>query len=198
MLECRERQSLVLDCWEQRSLVCIEFSCTLLSIVQYCFAGAIGPKLSCIWSQNCQCSCTCVNCVCFVCVCKQEKVIYIKQNSGSVRVHYYPVHVLSVWMCVCVCRQKTWLFAVLLLENRHQIALYSYRSASQFIFFERCLQSRMSLLSSAMAMVSNSWRKCQQTMQISSPSETQELRCGTESRSIPAQSKANNLLSFTE
>ena len=34
----------------------------------------------------------------------------------------------------CVCRQKTRLFAVLLLENRHEIALY--RSASQFIFFE--------------------------------------------------------------
>ena len=33
---------------------------------------------------------------------------------------------------------------------------------------------------------------------IGSPSETQEFRCGTESRSIPAQSKANNLLSFTE
>ena len=31
-----------------------------------------------------------------------------------------------------------------------------YRSASQFIFFERCLQSRTTLLSSAMAMVSNS------------------------------------------
>ena len=43
---------------------------------------------------------------------------------------------------------------ILLLENRHEIALY--RSASQFIFFERCLQSRTSLLSSAMAMVSNS------------------------------------------
>ena len=57
-------------------------------------------------------------------------------------------------MCGCVCRQKTRLFAVLLLENRHEIALY--RSASQFIFFERCLQSRTSLLSSAMAMVSNS------------------------------------------
>ena len=57
-------------------------------------------------------------------------------------------------MCVgvCVCRQKTRLFAVLLLENRHEI----YRSASQFIFFERCLESRTSLLSSAMAMVSNS------------------------------------------
>ena len=53
-----------------------------------------------------------------------------------------------------MCRQKTGLFAVLLLENRHEIALYS--SASQFIFFERCLQSRKSLLSSAMAMVSNS------------------------------------------
>ena len=56
--------------------------------------------------------------------------------------------------CVTVCRQKTGLFAVLLLENRHEIALYS--SASQLIFFERCLQSRKSLLSSAMAMVSNS------------------------------------------
>ena len=37
-----------------------------------------------------------------------------------------------------------------LLENRHEIALY--RSASQFIFFERCLESQTSLLSSAMAM----------------------------------------------
>ena len=63
---------------------------------------------------------------------------------------------LSIYLCVrvCVCRQKTRLFAVLLLENRHEIALY--RSASQFIFFERCLQSRTGLLSSAMAMVSNS------------------------------------------
>ena len=129
-------------------------------------------------------------------------------------------------MCVClrcVCGSaKTRLFAVLLLENRHEIALY--RSASQFIFFERCLQSRTTLLSSAMAMVSNSctaprgiehygnwvcrpttslrercehthegWRKCQQTMQIGSPSETQELRCGTESPSIPAQSKVTKL-----
>ena len=54
------------------------------------------------------------------------------------------------------------------------------RSASQFIFFERYKV------------------ECQQTMQIGSPSETRELRCGTESRSIPAQSKTNNLLSFTE
>ena len=125
---------------------------------------------------------------------------------------------IYLFVCGCVCRQKTRLFAVLLLENRHEIALY--RSASQFIFFERCLQSRKSLLSSAMAMVSNSctaprgiehygnwvcrpttslrerWRKCQQ---IGSPcSKRQELGCGTESRSIPAQSKANNLLSFTE
>ena len=35
-----------------------------------------------------------------------------------------------------------------LIENRHEIAIY--RSASQFIFFERCLESRTSLLSSAM------------------------------------------------
>ena len=54
-------------------------------------------------------------------------------------------------MCVSA---KTRLFAVLLLENRHEIALY--RSATQFIFFERCLQSRTTLLSSAIAMVSNS------------------------------------------
>ena len=55
---------------------------------------------------------------------------------------------LSVWVrlyiymcvCVCVCRQKTRLFAVLPLENRHEITLY--RSASQFIFFERCLHSK--------------------------------------------------------
>ena len=57
---------------------------------------------------------------------------------------------VCVCVCGCVCRQKTRLFAVLPLENRHEIALY--RSASQFIFFERCLESRTSLLSSAMAM----------------------------------------------
>ena len=78
---------------------------------------------------------------------------------------YYPVRVgagrvkrlsPSIYLCVtvCVCRQKTRLFVVLPLENRHEITLH--RSASQFIFFERCLQSRTSLLSSAMAMVSNS------------------------------------------
>ena len=53
-------------------------------------------------------------------------------------------------VCLFVCRQKTRPFAVLPLENRHEIVLY--RSASQFIFFERCLESRTSLLSSAMAM----------------------------------------------
>ena len=57
---------------------------------------------------------------------------------------------IYLFVCGCVCRQKTRLFAVLPLENRHEIALY--RSASQFIFFERCLESRTSLLSSAMAM----------------------------------------------
>ena len=29
----------------------------------------------------------------------------------------------SIYIYVCVCRQKTRLFAVLLLENRHEIAL---------------------------------------------------------------------------
>ena len=57
---------------------------------------------------------------------------------------------LSPSIYLFVCRQKTRLFAVLPLENRHEIALYC--SASQFIFFERCLESRTSLLSSAMAM----------------------------------------------
>ena len=57
---------------------------------------------------------------------------------------------IYLFVCLCVCRQKTRLFAVLPLENRHEIVLY--RSASQFIFFERCLESRTSLLSSAMAM----------------------------------------------
>ena len=129
----------------------------------------------------------------------------MRRGGLSVWVHLY----ICMYVCMYnVCRQKTRLFAVLLLENRHEIALY--RSASQFIFFERCLQSRKSLLSSAMAMVSNSctaprgiehygnwvcrpttslrerWRK---TMQIGSPRVSQELGCGTESRSIPAQSK---------
>ena len=61
----------------------------------------------------------------------------------------------SIYLFVCVCVdvcvvKKHGLFAVLPLENRHEIALY--RSASQFIFFERCLECRTSLLSSAMAM----------------------------------------------
>ena len=57
---------------------------------------------------------------------------------------------VCVCVCVCVCRQKTRLFCDIPLENRHEIALY--RSASQFIFSERCLKGRTSLLSSAMAM----------------------------------------------
>ena len=56
---------------------------------------------------------------------------------------------LSPSRCLFVVK-KTRLFAVLPLENHHEIALY--RSASQFMFFERCLESRTSLLSSAMAM----------------------------------------------
>ena len=56
---------------------------------------------------------------------------------------------LSPSLCVS---KKIRLFAVLDLtfENRDEIALY--RSASQFLFFQRCLQSWTSLLSSAMAM----------------------------------------------
>ena len=49
--------------------------------------------------------------------------------------YYYPVRCaqgrvkrLSPSIYIFVCRQKTGLFAVLLLENRHEIALY--RSAS--------------------------------------------------------------------
>ena len=55
---------------------------------------------------------------------------------------------VCMYVCMYVCRQKTRLFVPL--KNRHEIALY--RSASQFIFFERCLERRTSLLSSAMAM----------------------------------------------
>ena len=50
-----------------------------------------------------------------------------------------------------MCHQKTQLFTVLLLENHHRMALYCL-----VLQFKRCLQSRASLLSSAMAMVSNS------------------------------------------
>ena len=70
----------------------------------------------------------------------------MRRGGLSVRVRLY----ICLFVCLFVCRQKTRLFAVLPLENRHEIALY--RSASQFIFFERCLGSRTSLLSSAMAM----------------------------------------------
>ena len=71
--------------------------------------------------------------------------------QGRVKRLSPPIYLfVCVCVCGCVCRQKTRLFAVLPLENRHEIALY--RSASQFIFFERCLESRTSLLLSAMAM----------------------------------------------
>ena len=78
----------------------------------------------------------------------------MRRGGLSVWVRLYIYMYVCVCVCVCVWRQKTRLFAVLPLENRHEIALY--RSASQFIFFERCLESRTSLLSSAMAMGSNS------------------------------------------
>ena len=161
--------------------------------------------------------------VSIVCIIHDNSVLNIRDVLLITRCAYAQGRVkrlspsIYIYMYVCmynVCRQKTRLFAVLLLENRHEIALY--RSASQFIFFERCLQSRKSLLSSAMAMVSNSctaprgiehygnwvcrpttslrerWRK---TMQIGSPSKRQEL--GREPFNTSAV-KANNLLSFTE
>ena len=59
-----------------------------------------------------------------------------------------------MYVCMFVCDQKTRLFTVLPLENRHEMAFC--RSVSQFIFLERCLKSRASLLSSAIPWVSNS------------------------------------------
>ena len=125
-------------------------------------------------------------------------------------------------VCVCVCvmygSAQTRLFAVLLSWKSPQLLARPRNSYSS----KDAYKVRTSLLSSAMAMVSNSCSGCiehygnnvgprrawesavstrtrlEKTMQIGSPSETQELRCGTESRSIPAQSKANNLFSFTE
>ena len=55
------------------------------------------------------------------------------------------VSCLYIYMCVCVLQRL-----VLPLENRHEIALYARRLI--YIAFERCLESRTSLLSSAMAM----------------------------------------------
>ena len=69
---------------------------------------------------------------------------------------YYPGRVsaegLRVWLrrSVCVCRQKTQLFIVLPLIDRHEIALY--RLASQFLF-EGHPKCRESILSSVMAML---------------------------------------------
>ena len=103
---------------------------------------------------------------------------------------------------MCVCVTKTRLFAVLPLENRHEIALY--RSASQFIFFERCLESSdessveyyghgFLIACTAPRGIEHygNW-VCRPTTslrerwrQISSPSKRQELGCGTDSRSIP-------------
>ena len=68
----------------------------------------------------------------------------MRRGGLSVCVRLY----MCMYVCVYVSQKR--LFAVLPLENRHEMALY--RSASQFIFFERCLESRTSLLSSAMAM----------------------------------------------
>ena len=66
---------------------------------------------------------------------------------------------LSVWLCLyvyiimCVCT-KTWLFTctALLLEDCQVIALNSL--VVEYLFLERCLRSRDSLLSRAMAMYS--------------------------------------------
>ena len=60
-----------------------------------------------------------------------------------------------MWMCVC--RQKTRLFTVLPLENRHKITLY--RGSAIHILLKmphKFKVSRVSLLSSVMAMVSDS------------------------------------------
>ena len=89
-------------------------------------------------SMDCPRSTVCAEHIFTRCAYAQGRV---KRLSPSIYIY--------MWICVCVGK-KTRLFAVLPLENRHEIALY--RSASQFIFFERCLESRKSLLSSAMAM----------------------------------------------
>ena len=108
-----------------------------------------------------------------------------------------------------MCRQKTRLFAVLSLENRHEIALY--RSASQFYILRKMprkpdessvecyghgfliaawprggIEHYGNWVCRSTTSLRERWRK---TMQIGSPSKRQELGCGTESRSIPAQSK---------
>ena len=76
--------------------------------------------------------------------------IFTRCAYAQGRVKCLSPSIYIIYVCVCVCHQKTRLFCVLPLENRHEIALY--RSASQFIFSERCLKGRTSLLSSAMAM----------------------------------------------
>ena len=52
-----------------------------------------------------------------------------------------------------VCYKKTLLFTVIPLKNCHKMALY--HSVLQFIFFEGCPESRVSLLLSAIPWVSN-------------------------------------------
>ena len=126
------------------------------------------------------------------------------------------VHCLTE--CGCVCRQKTRLFAVLAARksprNSSLLGLmnsYSskdaYRIGRVFCrvlwpWFLIAARPRRGIEHYGNWVVSSRprralrerWRKCQQ---IGSPcSKRQELGCGTESRSIPAQSKANNLLSF--
>ena len=59
---------------------------------------------------------------------------------------------VCMYVCnLCVCT-KTELFTALLLEDCHEIGLNSL--VVEYIFFERRLQSRESLLSRAMAMYS--------------------------------------------
>ena len=80
-------------------------------------------------------------------------VIITRCAYAQGRVKRLSPSILYICMCVCGGKKHGCLLSSVPLENRHEIALY--RSASQFIFFERCLESRKSLLSSAMAMGSN-------------------------------------------
>ena len=70
---------------------------------------------------------------------------------GRQRVKRLAMSVCMYYNYVCVCT-KTQLFTALLLEDCHEIALN--RLVVEYLFFERCLRSRDSLLSRTMSMYS--------------------------------------------
>ena len=135
----------------------MRIACFCIPIVQKTYCAHV-LAVNCLVKQPAN-LCTTCNCTENVlCACASSKFL-VKQLAIPVRYGTCSLHWvrrrrrvkrLAMSVCMYVYVQKTRLFTALLLEDCHEIALNSL--VVEYLFFERRLQSRDSLLSHAMDM----------------------------------------------